>query len=335
MPPLDRLAARSPVATRFEIDRVEATIAPEQFVTRYYLPQTPVIVTGVARDWPAVSRWSPEYLRAALERSAVEKAYNFDVPADHPLVRDCRVPPLVDYIARNRPVSTRAESVRVWISRRGTRTRWHYDGNSLQVFNVQVRGRKRWSLISPDTPLPTMGFGQGARTAYVDVADLRMPIVFTVCEAEAGDLLFVPQHWYHAVESLADDNLNINWVWTDRALLMASDTRTAVREREHMVTLHRLGTWLQRLGYSPAFLPYVETYGGAPDFAVARELGQSVSTAAVARRLLLELWYSAAGARHRRLNQARELQLNDGVRRSALDYFLKPAPHTRTGDPDR
>lgn len=55
---LAAVVARHPNSMRFEIDRVEATIPPEEFAANYYLPQIPVVVAGIARHWPAARLWS-------------------------------------------------------------------------------------------------------------------------------------------------------------------------------------------------------------------------------------------------------------------------------------
>ena len=60
MQSLDRLDAGHPKSTRLEIDRVEATITPEEFAARYYLPQRPAVVAGIAGDWRASRLWSPQ-----------------------------------------------------------------------------------------------------------------------------------------------------------------------------------------------------------------------------------------------------------------------------------
>lgn len=233
------------------------------------------------------------------------------------------MPSFVKFVKSRHSVVTRRQSMRLWISRKGTQTRWHYDGNSLQVLNVQVAGRKRFSLISPETPLTCFGFGQGARTAYADVSEIDTPIRFGVCEIASGDMIFIPQHWFHSVVSLQDENLNVNWVWTDTELLMASDTLMAIREREYLATLYVLGTWLRRLGRTPSCQEYLETYGGVMNFELTRKLYQSVSGAVIGKRCLLELSRTLADKRYRRKNQVRELEINEGVRRSAYDYFQK------------
>lgn len=320
---LDAMVARHPDSTRFEIDRVDATIPPEEFAVKYYLPQIPVVVTGVARHWPAERLWSQEYLSTKLKDAAIEREYWFDLAPDHHLARDCEEPRLLEYVKSRRSVIRRAQSLRLWVSGKDVHTRWHYDGNSLQGFNVQVRGRKRFSLISPETPLTCFGFSHGAHAGYTNVFDIDAPTKFGICEISSGDMIFIPHHWFHYVVSLDDENLNVNWVWTDAELLMAADTRTAIRERERIAVLYTLANWLRRLGYSPPWLESLDTYGGATNFALTRELHKSVCSVAIAKRWLLEFSKTLADRRHRGENKQRELELNDGVPRGACDHLHK------------
>src|SRR6266516_4167243 len=101
---LDSRVARHPDSTRFKIDTVDATIAPEEFAVKYYLPQIPVVVAGVARNWPAMRLWSQHYLSTNLKASTLEREYWFDLGPDHHLAGDCEEPLLWKYIKSRRSV---------------------------------------------------------------------------------------------------------------------------------------------------------------------------------------------------------------------------------------
>src|SRR5215217_8296592 len=47
------------------VDKVEE-ISSEDFKENYYLPQKPLIITGLAKQWPAYDKWNWEYLKAAV-----------------------------------------------------------------------------------------------------------------------------------------------------------------------------------------------------------------------------------------------------------------------------
>ena len=47
------------------VDEVEE-ISSEDFKKNYYFPQRPLIITGLAKQWPAYSKWNWEYLKAMV-----------------------------------------------------------------------------------------------------------------------------------------------------------------------------------------------------------------------------------------------------------------------------
>jgi cupin-like protein len=319
----DSTTARHPHSKCIEVDRVTAQITPEHFVNRYYLPQIPVIIQGVVRDWPAARLWTPEFLLASLDDPAAEREYCFDLEHGHRLTRQCETPTFLSAVWTRTTVATRARAMRLWISRRGTHTRWHYDGNSLHVANVQVRGRKRFHLISPDTPLTCFAFSHGARAGYTPIFEIDTCIHFAVCDITAGDMIFIPQHWSHYVVSLDEDNINVNWVWTDTELLKQSASPAAIRERECVAVMYLLERGLRILGRSSPSSMYLESYGGSKDFELARGIFKSLPVTAVLRRCLVELSRMRTDRRYRRRMQEQELAVNEGIRRNAYDYFHK------------
>ncbi len=47
------------------VDRVE-TISPADFRKNYYLPKRPLVIAGLAKDWPAVKRWTWDYFKQVV-----------------------------------------------------------------------------------------------------------------------------------------------------------------------------------------------------------------------------------------------------------------------------
>lgn len=47
------------------VDKVEE-ISPEDFKKHYYLPKKPLIITGLAKQWPAYTKWNWEYLKSVV-----------------------------------------------------------------------------------------------------------------------------------------------------------------------------------------------------------------------------------------------------------------------------
>ena len=50
----------------FQIDRVDNSIGADVLHEKYFQTETPVIIEGIGRDWPALEKWDWEYLRNRL-----------------------------------------------------------------------------------------------------------------------------------------------------------------------------------------------------------------------------------------------------------------------------
>ncbi len=54
-----------------QIERIDCP-SPEEFYRNYFLKSKPVVITGVANKWDAISKWDVEYLRSSSEDAKVE-----------------------------------------------------------------------------------------------------------------------------------------------------------------------------------------------------------------------------------------------------------------------
>jgi hypothetical protein len=79
---LERVRRDEPGGT-FDVPRVE-NITPEQFRDEYFLTGKPVVLQGAASEWPAIKKWSPEFLlqRCGQDEIAVLDAHHWRVNAD-------------------------------------------------------------------------------------------------------------------------------------------------------------------------------------------------------------------------------------------------------------
>jgi Cupin-like domain len=135
-----------------------------------------------------------------------------------PLLNDVELPQFVD--------RTSLRFVGLWLSARGTASWLHYDANGCHNLNVQVRGRKRVVLCSPDRcdllyPYARttfdVSFGQFSQVNVFEPDLDRFPLFAHVVQwtgtLEVGDALFIPAYWYHAFSHNGDVNINVNFWW--------------------------------------------------------------------------------------------------------------------------
>lgn len=167
-----------------------ANVPLGEFLEKYVVGSRPLVLTDVARDWPAMARWSPQDLRARFGHLQVEVQAergadpNYEVnKLDHR--HSVRLADFVDqvlaggvtndyYLTANNEMLGRPEFAPIladigslpafcdrsqlaqrcsfWFGPAGTVTPLHHD--TLMLCHTQIVGRKRWRFISPlQTPL--------------------------------------------------------------------------------------------------------------------------------------------------------------------------------------
>jgi hypothetical protein len=154
---------------------------PEEFSQSFVLQNRPVILRGAIAHWPAVQKWSPDYLRSMVEGAKVviqsksdygpsgskrhfeeSKETDFaevvdmmtlDDAPDMSYVRQTRVwkdiEPLVADVQplRYGPANLAKTDGNLWIGPAGTIAQMHWDpGHNLFA---QIRGEKKWILVPP------------------------------------------------------------------------------------------------------------------------------------------------------------------------------------------
>jgi ribosomal protein L16 Arg81 hydroxylase len=167
----------------------QTALDPEDFFQGFLLQNRPVIIRCAIAHWPAVQKWSPEYLRTMVEGAKVviqsksdygasgskrhfeeSKEVDFanvvdmmtlDDAPDMSYVRQTRVwkdiAALVDDIQplRYGPANLAKADGNLWIGPAGTVAQMHWDpGHNLFA---QVRGEKKWILVPPSESHMTYG----------------------------------------------------------------------------------------------------------------------------------------------------------------------------------
>lgn len=227
------LAAEPMVARRH-------TPTTEAFLRDFYAPGRPVLIDGAMAGWPALGRWTPDYLCGLIGSAMVEYQGGRNGRADFELAKDrhksrssfrdfialIRSKAGNDaYITASNSAANRealaplerdmghltdyltAQHGMPWIGPEGTFTPLHFDlTNNLLA---QVTGRKQVILIPP-SETPHM---YHRRHVFSDVHDLtdeaRLKQYPRARHArrhevvlEPGQLLYIPIGWWHQVRSL-------------------------------------------------------------------------------------------------------------------------------------
>ncbi|HYE28439.1 MAG TPA: cupin-like domain-containing protein [Allosphingosinicella sp.] len=130
-----------------------------------------------------------------------------------PMLADLETPPWVERRA--------IDTIGVWLSGKGVRTRLHYDRNGRDNYNAQLAGRKLVVLVPPDR-LPLLDpFPLGSAVHNFSRVDVYAPDFADARalgalggELKPGDLLYLPAFWFHAFEHRGAFNFNVNF-WCD------------------------------------------------------------------------------------------------------------------------
>ncbi|MCP1468615.1 ribosomal protein L16 Arg81 hydroxylase [Sphingobium sp. OAS761] len=213
-------------------------LSGDEFLDNFYAPGRPVLIKGAMAGWPALDRWTPDYLAERIGDAEVEFQGGRKSAADYEIRKDRhrrRAPfrTFIDMVrdggndayltaynsARNAPALaplhddlghldaylTRAPGM-VWIGGAATFTQLHFDlTNNLLA---QVTGTKQVILVPPSQT----GRLAHHRHVFSDVVDLtdparlaQFPKARDVPRYEVrltpGDLLFIPIGWWHQVRS--------------------------------------------------------------------------------------------------------------------------------------
>jgi hypothetical protein len=130
-----------------------------------------------------------------------------------------------DLIPELRAYTTKSVARNLWISGTGLTVGLHFD--PADNLNLQLRGRKTFVLYRPGVrayyPLPM--FSQTAHISGIfrngphpDLSKFPRfdPSVGVRSELEEGDVLYIPAYWWHQVDSLGRENVNLNYWWLPR-----------------------------------------------------------------------------------------------------------------------
>lgn len=217
-------------------------VSKQEFLDRYYATNTPVILTDMLQDWPALAKWTPDYLKAEYGQAEVEVQLGRNADSNYEIntFQHKTTMTLADYadrvlsagetndlymVANNRNLEKDAlkgllddlkmpdfldpaqtnQQVFFWFGPAGTVTPLHHD--PLNVMMAHFYGSKRWRLVSPtDTPLVYNHIGVFSQVDLENPNFEQYPLFeeADVIETvlEPGEIIFVPVGWWHQVKAL-------------------------------------------------------------------------------------------------------------------------------------
>jgi hypothetical protein len=216
---LQKLHASAPHYAQVER---RSRLSRDEFMERYVWPARPVVVTDLADDWPARSKWTPRYLKERFGDVEVEvqaernsdKRYeanklrlrqrvrlgdfvdrvlagsptnDYYLTANNEALKDSRLAALLDDVG-TLPAYCDRSSLRalssLWFGPAGTITPLHHD--TIMLMHTQIVGRKRWRFISPlDTPRVYNHVGVFSEVDLEQPDLIRHPAIAEVKVAEA------------------------------------------------------------------------------------------------------------------------------------------------------
>ncbi|MFK0314408.1 cupin-like domain-containing protein [Pseudomonas sp. NPDC090233] len=248
----ERISAAQPV--QHEVPRVRrAEMSVERF-RRDYLPQgLPLVISDALQDWPLFTMGRMASLEHFAELQGITRHGDY-VKKTFSTDRDFRSTSMAEFIASlERPLKpgetppymgnnivpekllalirfpdyferSRFIAPRIWIGPKGTLTPLHRDDTD-NLF-AQVWGEKSFILAAPHHR-PALGTWSTSPEGGLDGCDFNpnapdyqqfpaareVPLLRVVLQA--GDLLFLPEGWFHQVESLST-SLSVNF-WVNSA----------------------------------------------------------------------------------------------------------------------
>jgi len=235
---------------KLEIDKIPLSeISYDTFVENYLIPEKPLIITGIkSRENQEITS---EYVKKYFQDISQKSIGWYDAPLN---LSDKTLPSFLHQVFAREDISLRTLPMRIFMQPSGHKTLYHYDGNSLHGFNLQIKGKKHWYLISPHTPTdfaPLM-FVALVGKSFIPDADKYDYYEF---ETSAGEMLFLPRYWVHSVSTRAEENINYNWVMTPT---FPNNTSPLGRRESELLFLRKKIPFINRF-----LVDAYDEYGGA------------------------------------------------------------------------
>ncbi|KAL6145415.1 hypothetical protein ACLB2K_056103 [Fragaria x ananassa] len=230
-------------------------ISVEEFISDFEEPNKPVLLEGCMDNWVALEKWDRDYLvklcgdvqfaagpvemnledyfRYADQAREERPLYVFDPKFGEKVARlgsEYEVPVYFREDLFNVLGNERPDYRWIIIGPAGSGSSFHIDPNSTSAWNAVIKGSKKWVLFPPDVVPPGVHPSpDGAEVACpVSIIEWfmnfygatktwkRKPIE---CICKAGEVLFVPNGWWHLVFNL-EESIAITQNYASRSNLL-------------------------------------------------------------------------------------------------------------------
>ncbi|CAL4983976.1 unnamed protein product [Urochloa decumbens] len=215
-------------------------ISVEQFIAEVEEPNRPVLLEGCIDGWPALQKWSREYLLEISEGKefavgpvsmTLDRYFRYadNVQEERPLyLFDSKFAEKVPEMGRDYDVPVyfredlfsalgeeRPDYRWVIIGPAGSGSSFHVDPNSTSAWNAIIKGSKKWVMFPPEVVPPGVHpSADGAEvTSPVSIMEWFMNFYGACktwekrpieCVCRAGEVVFVPNGWWHLVINLEE-----------------------------------------------------------------------------------------------------------------------------------
>ncbi|MBS1630406.1 MAG: cupin-like domain-containing protein [Bacteroidetes bacterium] len=221
------------------IERI-AQIAPEDFRSKYLLPQRPVILTELSKDWPARRKWDWDYLKKSFGKTQVGVHSNRLAGARMSSTAAADTMCFCDFIdlIRQGPVALRVfrlnfqklapdmlrdfaypdlfplpfqkQASFLFAGAEGAIAQMHFDSDQAPIFHTQFLGRKRVLLLPPNQSalIYQLPFSEESAASFsgweYELDEKNYPALSVAKGYEAilnhGDTLFIPSAYWHHMQ---------------------------------------------------------------------------------------------------------------------------------------
>ena len=215
-------------------------ISIDEFILNFEEPNKPVLLEGCLDNWEAMGKWNKEYLISTcgdvmFSVGPVEMklkdyfSYSDSTREERPLyLFDPKFGEKVSLLGKEYEVPVyfkedlfsvlgdeRPDYRWIIIGPAGSGSSFHIDPNSTSAWNAVIKGSKKWVLFPPDVIPPGVHPSpDGAEVAcpvsiiewfmnfYESTKDWKKRPIECVCKA--GEVIFVPNGWWHLVINLEE-----------------------------------------------------------------------------------------------------------------------------------